>query len=240
MLYIACFIFAGMGVESNPRTRRQSWGGGNGRCKNWSTAQLGEVVGNECYQPASGDHTHYCTATASSVLQTADARNYNPDRALTGKLSLGNHGFFHSAMESYPWLKIKFLDLEKNDGTLKPIDVSRVQIFDRCDEPEIFEYAYTVTAYTQDDIDKQLDYCNPHCYSNGRGTLLGIKRIWNLKAGGITTIATPNKLRRIEEPIEDVVAIVIQKTAFYKRGMGVPGQSKSPETFMMVNEVIVY
>ena len=53
------------------------------------------------------DGTVICSAEGSSVYHNAGFfGDYNPYLAVDGKLSPGNSGFYHSSLESYPYLKI--------------------------------------------------------------------------------------------------------------------------------------
>ena len=107
-----------------------------------------------------------CHASASSVYPHGYFNEqgrfdfYSPHLAVDGLLAPGNTGFFHSNIQPYPWLKIEFRQPEKFPGSagplpaFEPINLHRVEIYQRCDANELYhQTTYEIRYETQKDID---------------------------------------------------------------------------------------
>jgi len=199
------------------------------------------TVGNQCYQPTQ-DGTLYCQASASSqYANTGYFGDYRAYLAVDGFLAPGNSGFYHSNLETYPWLKIEFKKVADNAADAK--DVNRVQIYQRCDANELYHQTnFEVRA------------------TDTPGKIFGTPRLTGGKFCGTTsqvfftggtsfTVPCPT-------PVTGAKEVWIQKTTLHSHGSGWPNyngnqwnsytgnspaqNSNWPVCFLMINEVVIY
>jgi len=240
------------GNQAKSRPRRQFGGfggggfggfGGYGGCGSYVP-----TIGNECYQPKTGQGEVVCVAQGSSTYRNNGYYgDYNAYQAVDGQLAPGNSGFYHSNLEPYPTLRIQFRKPDNSD--FEPIDLSRVVIYQRCDANELYHQTQFEIRYTtKKDMDDGLGvYPSPR--------LVGGK-ICATTSQVFFTGGTQFTVPCIGGPIKDVVEIWIQKTTLHSQGAGWPNyngnrwnsysgnapaqNSNWPVSFLMINEVVVY
>ena len=186
----------------------------------------------------------YCIqGTGSSTYQNAGYfGDYRAFLAVDGQLSPGNSGFYHSNLETYPWLKI---DIRKpDDSDYEPQTINRVQIYQRCDANEI--YHQTNFEVRANDGNPGTVYGSPRLVG---GKFCGTYRAWFPTGGTSFTVPCPT-------PIASAKEVWIQNTTLHSHGGGWPnyggGQWNSytgnapaqnsnwPVAFLMINEVVLY
>jgi len=191
--------------------------------------------GNQCHMQFQ-DNTVFCRAEGSSTLRHANGNvNYQAYLAVDGQLAGGNHGFFHSSLESYPWLKISFM--QGDQRTPKPMTVTRVEIYQRCDATELYHQ-------TNFDIRGTDDQETTPLYAGPRLTGGKICSRNQVQSTGDTKFTFPCRT-----PIEAAKEIWIQKTTVPMYGAGWPNSARGngggrrsnvPVSFLMINEVVVF
>jgi hypothetical protein len=169
--------------------------------------------------------------------------DYSAYLAVDGQLSPGNSGFYHSSLEPYPALKIKFVkadQIEAADGQ----EIKRVEIYQRCDANEL--YHRTSFEIRGDTTDPPTVYTSPR--------LVGGK-ICATTTQGFTTGGTKFTVP-CPVPVAAAKAVWIQKTTLHSHGQGWPNfngnrwnsftgnapaqNTNAPVCFLMINEVVLY
>lgn len=200
--------------------------------------------GNQCHM-MSQDNTVFCKATGSSVYTAPSYGIYGAYTAVDGQLSPGNSGFFHSSLESYPWLKIELVEPDQITPAPQGKDVNRVEIYQRCDANELYHQAAFDIRGTDDPVKTPL-YANPRL-TGGRVCSTTTQMFFT--GGTKFTVPCPT-------PIVAAKEIWIQKTTLHSHGAGWPNyngnrwnswtgnspaqNSNSPVAFLMINEVVLY
>ena len=128
---------------------------------------------------------YYIQGTGSSTYQNAGYfGDYRAFLAVDGQLSPGNSGFYHSNLETYPWLKI---DIRKpDDSDYVPQTINRVQIYQRCDANEI--YHQTNFEVRANDGAPGTVYGSPRLVG---GKFCGTYRAWFPTGGTSFTVPCP-------------------------------------------------
>jgi hypothetical protein len=198
--------------------------------------------GNQCHT-AKQDSTVFCRATGSSTYRHAPYYgDYNAYLAVDGQLSPGNSGFYHSALEPYPWLKIELL---KPDQTPEKQTVNRVEVYQRCDANELYHQTHFDIRGTEDQAATPL-YAGPRLTG---GKVCATTSQYFFTGGTKFTVPCPT-------PIADAKEVWIQKTTLHSHGAGWPNfngnrwnaprqgspaqNSNWPVCFLMINEVVLY
>ena len=185
-------------------------------------------------------------ATSSSVYRHAPYYgDYNAYLAVDGFLSPGNSGFFHSHLETYPWLKIAIKLIDNSDYKAKAIN--RVQIYQRCDANELYHQTNFLVMVTDDPAAKAII---PTPRLSGGSATCGTTQTFQMTGG--TNFIVPCA----GAPLAGIKEVAIQKTTMHSHGSGWPGyngnqwnsytgsapaqNSNWPVCFLMINEVVLY
>ena len=186
------------------------------------------------------------SAQGSSVYQHAPYfGDYSPYLAIDGQLSPGNSGFYHSSLEAYPAIQIKFVKADQITPADAGKDITRVEIYQRCDANEL--YHRTTFEIRGDPEDP-----TPEVYHSPR--LIGGK-ICATTSQGFTTGGTKFTVP-CTATITAAKSVWIQKTTLHSHGQGWPNfngnhwnsytgnspaqNTNAPVAFLMINEVVLY
>ena len=187
---------------------------------------------------------YFSSAYASSVYANAGYfGDYNAYLAVDGQLSPGNSGFFHSNLEPYPSLQIQLRKPDNSDYMAK--DVSRVEIFQRCDANELYHQTAFEVRWT-DDVAANPVVPSPRLVL---GKICGTTRQYFFT--GSTKFLVPCVAKAVAAQ-----EVWITKTTLHSHGNGWPGyngnqwnsytgtapaqNSAWPVAFLMINEVTLY
>jgi len=206
------------------------------------------TVGNECYQPKTGQGVTICVAQGSSVYTNGGFfGDYNAYLACDGQLSPGNSGFYHSNLEPYPALRIELKKPDNSDYEVQKI--TRVVIYQRCDANELYHQT-TFDVKISKDPATPADAIIPSPRLVG-GVYCGNSRQLFFTGGTQFTVPCSATAAAL-----DAKEVWIQKTTLHSHGGGWPNyngnqwnsysgnspaqNSNWPVAFLMINEVVLY
>ena len=185
-------------------------------------------------------------ATGSSVYANVGYfGDYNAYLATDGQLSPGNSGFYHSNLEPYPALRIELRKPDNSD--FEPKDVSRVEIYQRCDANELYHQTAFDIKWTDDPTDPAKAVVPSPRLVGGKYCSTTRQTFFTGGTKFIVACAVPAAAAK---------QIWIQKITLHSHGGGWPNyngnpynsysgnapaqNSNWPVAFLMINEVVLY
>ena len=187
------------------------------------------------------------SAEGSSVYANAGYfGNYGAWQAVDGQLSPGNSGFYHSNLQGYPWLKIQ---LRKPDNTdFEPKEITRIDVFQRCDANELYHQTAFEIKYSEDVTDAPAKAVIPTPRLVGGKYCATTQQVFFTGGTKFTVVCRPKTAAAQE--------IYIGKTTMHSHGNGwsgfagnqwnsytgnAPAQNSAwPVAFLMINEITLY
>ena len=172
--------------------------------------------------------------------------DYGAYLAVDGYLSPGNSGFYHSNLQSYPWLKIQLRNGDNSD--FEPKEIVRVEVFQRCDANELYHTTNFEIKYSEDVTDPPGKAVIPTPRLVGGKYCATSRQVFFTGGTKFVVVCRPKTA-----PAQE---IFIGKTTLHSHGNGWPGfngnqwnsytgnapaqNSNWPVCFLMINEVVLY